>query len=211
MLRVSHIVNSVFTSRTYILSKEGETACWIVDCGDVEPLLERLAALGSIPVKGVLLTHAHFDHIYGLPRLAELFPDVRVYTNEAGLKALQDPRLNMSKYHDDPIVFGPDRVAVCGEGGRIELFDGVAADVFATPGHHPSCLTFDVGGYLFTGDAYIPGIAVVTTLPGADKALAAASRERILALAAGRAVCPGHEVAGLPEGIVLPGRGSARR
>ena len=63
MLRVSHIVNSVFTSRTYILSKEGENACWIVDCGDVEPLLERLAALGGIPVKGVLLTHAHFDHI----------------------------------------------------------------------------------------------------------------------------------------------------
>lgn len=210
MLRVSHIVNSVFTSRTYILSKKGETACWIVDCGDVEPLLERLAALGGIPVKGVLLTHAHFDHIYGLPRLAELFPDVRVYTNEAGLKALQDPRLNMSKYHDDPIVFAPDRVAVCDEGDRVELFDGVAADVFATPGHHPSCLTFDVGGYLFTGDAYIPGVAVVTTLPGADKALAAASRERILALAAGRAVCPGHEVAGLPEGIVLPGSARSR-
>ena len=205
MLRVSHIVNSVFTSRTYILSKEGENTCWIVDCGDVEPLLERLAALGGIPVKGVLLTHAHFDHIYGLPRLAELFPEVRVYTCEAGLKALQDPRLNMSKYHDAPIVFGPDRVAVCGEGARIALFDGVAAAVYATPGHHPSCLTFEVDGYLFTGDAYIPGIAVVTTLPGADKALAAASRERILALAAGRALCPGHEVAGLPEGIVLPG------
>ena len=205
MLRVSHIVNSVFTSRTYILSKEGENACWIVDCGDVEPLLERLAALGGIPVKGVLLTHAHFDHIYGLPRLAELFPEVRVYTCEAGLKALQDPRLNMSKYHDDPIVFGPDRVAVCGEGDRVELFDGVAAAVYETPGHHPSCLAFEAGGYLFTGDAYIPGIAVVTTLPGGDKALAAASRERLQALAAGRALCPGHEVAGLPEGIVLPG------
>ena len=202
MLRVSHIVNSVFTSRTYILSKKGEKACWIVDCGDVEPLLERL---DGIPVKGVLLTHAHFDHIYGLPRLAELFPDVRVYTNEAGRKALLDPRLNMSKYHDDPIVFASDRVAVCGEGDRIALFDGVAATVYETPGHHPSCLTFEVDGYLFTGDAYIPGIPVVTTLPGADKALAAASRERILALAAGRALCPGHEVAGLPEGIVLPG------
>ena len=209
MLRVSHIVNSVFTSRTYILSNEGEKAFWIVDCGDVEPLLERFSALAGegYSVKGVLLTHAHYDHIYGLPHLAALFPQLRVYTNAAGQMALMDPRLNMSKYHGDPIVFASDRVEVCDEGARIALFDGVAANVYATPGHHPSCLTFEVGGYLFTGDAYIPGIAVVTTLPGGDKALAAASRSRILTLAAGRALCPGHEVAGLPEGIVLPGSG----
>jgi len=207
MLRVSHIVNSIFTSRTYILSNEGEKTFWIVDCGDVEPLLERLAALASegYSVAGVLLTHAHYDHIYGLPHLAELFPQVRICTNAAGRQALADPRLNMSKYHDDPIVFTSDRVEVFDEGARIALFDGVAANVYSTPGHHPSCLTFEVDGYLFTGDAYIPGIAVVTTLPGADKALAAASRERIVTLAAGRALCPGHEVAGLPEGIVLPG------
>ena len=49
MLRVSHIVNSVFTSRTYILSKEGENACWIVDCGDVEPLLEGWRRWAAFP------------------------------------------------------------------------------------------------------------------------------------------------------------------
>ena len=165
--------------------------------------------LGIISIAGMVassnLGHAHYDHIYGLPRLAELFPEAPIYTNAAGRQALADPRANMSKYHDDPIVFTSDRVEVFDEGARIALFDSVAANVYATPGHHPSCLTFEVDGYLFTGDAYIPGIAVVTTLPGGDKALAAASRERIVTLAAGRALCPGHEVAGLPEGIVLPG------
>lgn len=29
---------------------------------------------------------------------------------------------------------------------RQRLFDGVSAKVFETPGHHPSCLTFEVGG-----------------------------------------------------------------
>lgn len=222
MLRVSHIVNSVFTSRTYVLAKEGEDGCWIVDCGDVEPLLARLAALGGdgFPVRGVLLTHAHYDHIYGLPRLAELFPEAPIYTNAAGRQALADPRANMSKYHDDPIAFASDRVVVCDEGARIALFPGVDARVYATPGHHPSCLAYEAGGYLFTGDAYIPGVPVVTSLPGADKALAAASRERILSLLAGPSaaaagsgpsgtpaliIAPGHEVPGLPEGIVHPG------
>lgn len=198
MLRVEHIVNSVFTSRTYILSDGLCNEFWLVDCGDVQPLMDLLSYEGraSAVIKGVLLTHVHYDHIYGLPRLRELFPDVKVYTNAVGKKALVDTRLNMSKYHDDPIVFESDHVAVCGEGSLIKLFDGVQARVYETPGHHPTCLTFEVGDCLFTGDAYIPGEKVVTILPGADKIQASQSLERILRLADGMLVLPGHEVAG---------------
>lgn len=48
--------------------------------------------------------------------------------------------------------------------------------------------------YLFTGDAYILGVKVVTTLKGGDKKLAAKSVERILKLAEGKIICPGHKV-----------------
>ena len=197
MLKVIHIVNSVFTSRTYILSNDENKEFWLVDCGDVPPLTELLAEQGGnlSMVKGVLLTHAHYDHIYGLPRLAEQVPSVKIYTNEIGKRALTNPRLNMSKYHDDPIVFESGNVVVTGEGSLIELFEGVTAKVYETPGHHPSCLTFDVGDFLFTGDAYIPGVKVVTMLAGADKAVAPKSVERILKLAEGKVICPGHEVA----------------
>ena len=196
MLNVTHIVNSVFTSRTYILTNEEHTAYWLVDCGDILPLSELLSAQGGnlSMVKGVLLTHAHYDHIYGLPKLTELVPSVKIYTNEIGKKALINPRLNMSKYHEDPIVFESDNVVVCEEGSHIELFDGVTAKVYETSGHHPSCLTFEVGEFLFTGDAYIPGVKVVTMLPGADKSMAAESVERIVRQAIGKMICPGHEV-----------------
>lgn len=196
MLRVAHIVNSVFTSRSYILACEGRAECWLVDCGDVEPLLERMETLcgSDFRVAGVLLTHAHFDHLYGLPRLREMFPDVAVYTNKWGRAALADERANMSRYHENPIRYVSDRVVVCGEGSVIDLFDGVTAEVFAVPGHNPSSLAFRVGDYLFTGDAYIPGVRVVTTLPGGDKTQARASLERLQALASGCIVCPGHEV-----------------
>lgn len=75
----------------------------------------------------------------------------------------------------------------------ILTFDGVQAKVYHTPGHNPSCLTYEVGDYLFTGDAYIPGVKVVTTLKGGDKAKAAESVERILRLAEGKTVCAGKE------------------
>ena len=196
MLKVTHIVNSVFTSRTYILTYGDSKKCWIVDCGDVEPLIEKISDLigNTFKICGMLLTHAHYDHMYGLPRLAEMFPEVRIFTNDMGRKALANERINMSRYHEDPIKFESDTVMVCNDGDVVELFDGVKAIIHYTPGHNPSCLTFEVGDYLFTGDTYIPGVAVVTNLPGGDKVLAAQSLERIKTLAIGKNVCPGHEV-----------------
>lgn len=196
MLKVSHIVNSVFTSRTYILTQEGSPSVWLVDCGDVRPVMDYLSSKegDSSIIKGVLLTHVHYDHIYGLPRLTEMFPSLRVYTNEYGKKALTDIRLNYSKYHNDPIMYKSENVVTCDEGAVIELFDDVQAKVYYTPGHSPSCLSYEVGGCLFTGDAYIPGIKVVTTLKGGDKQKAAESVERILRLAEGKEICAGHEV-----------------
>ena len=186
--------------------QEGCSSVWLVDCGDVPPLMDMfsLMANNSHLIKGVLLTHVHYDHIYGLPRLKELFPSLQVYTNEYGKKTLTDIRLNYSKYHNDPIVYESENVVICDEGSVIELFDGVQAKVYHTPGHSPSCLTYEVGDYLFTGDAYIPGIKVVTTLKGGDKAKAAESVERILRLAEGKALCAGHEVTeGLGEMNVM--------
>lgn len=196
MLQVTHIVNSVYASRTYILSKDGGREFWIVDCGDVPPLVDLISSLGggSFKIKGVLLTHAHYDHMYGLPRLTEMFPSLRVFTNEVGKKALANERLNFSKYHEDPINYETDNVVICKESDEIELFDGVKAVVHYTPGHNPACLTYEVGEYLFTGDSYIPGIKVVTNLPGGNKELAAKSLERILELAKGKILCPGHVV-----------------
>ena len=196
MLKVDYIVNTVFTSRTYILSIDGSKDFWIVDCGDVEPLIEKISQLSQrqFNIKGVLLTHAHYDHIYGLPRITELFPGIKVYTNEFGKKSLANERINMSRYHEDPINYSSDNVIDCPDGNIINLFDGVNAEVYYTPGHNPSCITFVVGDYLFTGDAYIPGIDVVANLPYSNKEQVPDSLEKIKALALGRIVCSGHEV-----------------
>lgn len=189
------IVNAVFNSRTYILSDENNTSLWLVDCGDIDVLLKMLNSIcDSLQIKGVLLTHTHYDHIYGLPKLTQLFPDVVIYTNSIGKEMLANEKMNMSRYHEDPINFENHNIIECGEGDSIDLFEGVQARVFYTPGHNPSCLTYEVGNCLFTGDAYIPGIKVVTTLPHADKQLAIQSVERIKSLSEGSIVYPGHEL-----------------
>ena len=85
MLSIDYFTNRVFNSRTYILSKEGSDEVWLVDCGDFDRVQERI---GNKSIKGVLLTHAHSDHIYGLKELQRVFPDVKIVTNEYGFEAI---------------------------------------------------------------------------------------------------------------------------
>lgn len=186
-IKIHQVVNSVFTSNTFVLSN-AQGLAFLVDIGDFEPILQ----LGVKEIKGVFLTHAHYDHIYGLCELLDRFPNCPIYTSEWGVEALASDKLNFSRYHSDSLIIKSENVKVLSERDRIELFDSITLDVFETPGHNRSCLTFKVGNSIFSGDAYIPGIKVVTTLPNANKMDAEASKERIVAMAQGLDLYPGH-------------------
>lgn len=174
---VEHIVNTIFNSITYILPVGDTHDCWLVDCGDVEKVIEQ-----GWQVRGVLLTHAHFDHIYGLNKLMAVFPDALVYTNAAGKEGLQNPKWNFSRYHEEVEIFvfcKPENVRVFEKEGVYELDKDFHIEVLFTPGHEPSCITYRIGICLYTGDAYIPGIKVVTTFPRSNKQLAIESENKL--------------------------------
>ena len=194
MFQIKEIINSVFTSMTYILYKEGKENAWLVDIGDIKPVLTFLEEK-HLFVEGVLLTHAHFDHIYGLVSLVERFPQCKVYLTKYAKKALASDKLNMSRYHENPISYEGDNEIVVYECESMSLFDGEPPiQFFETPGHNPGCLTMVLGDMIFTGDAYIPGVGANTQLPYANKEQAQQSMERILKLAEGKTILSGHQV-----------------
>lgn len=173
-------INSIFNSITYRFG-----SC-IVDPGDDWSEFNGISY--------VLLTHCHFDHIYGLNRIIELNPAAKVLTNQYGAKMLSDSRLNMSYYNATPFLLQhPDKVNIVDEGVEITIGTDIITPIF-TPGHNPSCITWFTSKAVFTGDAYIPGVKTVTTLPGGDKHLAIDSIARIQALAQKKTIYPGHKV-----------------
>lgn len=197
MIQIHDITNTIFTSKTYILYREGEDKAWLVDIGDIEPVVAFLKEK-NLKVEGVFLTHAHFDHIYGLESLVQQFPDCKVYVCEYAKQALASDKLNMSRYHGDRINYTSDNVIVVKEGDSMTLFEGEPQMVFyETPGHNPGCLTIVIGDIIFTGDAYIPGVGANTRLPRANKEQAKESLERILKLAEGKTIFSGHDTTNL--------------
>ena len=194
MIFVHDITNSIFTSKTYILYKEGIEKAWLVDIGDIEPVIELLNQ-HNLSVEGVFLTHGHFDHIYGLNSLVEAFPNCKVYATEYTKQAIASDKLNMSRYHETPFAYQGDNIVVVRDGESMCLFDDESPmQFYETHGHNPGCLTMVLGNLIFTGDAYIPGVKVNTILPHANKELAKQSLDKILKLAEGKIIFSGHKV-----------------
>lgn len=191
---VHRIVNFFFNSCTYVVHREESLQAMIVDCGDVEPIIDYLNE-NKLVLSHILLTHAHFDHIYGLNELLKLSPNALVYTNEAGRKMLLDARKNLSFYHETPFVFEyPNRIVVVADGDEVAIGSGLIAKAVFTPGHNLSCITWVVGDAVFSGDSLIPGVKTVANLPGGNRSQAVKSEEIIRQLAIGQTIYPGHKV-----------------
>lgn len=188
---VKYIVNSVFDSLTYILKTGQENDCFLVDCGDIDSIINH-----GWNVKGVLLTHSHFDHIYGLNKLIETFPNAIVYTNQEGKEGLINDKWNFSRYHTEVenFIFSRiENVKVLDE-GIYELDENLKVKVIYTPGHDPSCISYIIENNLFTGDAYIPGIEPFHKFPRSNKEQAISSLALLkdLKRSHGYTICAGH-------------------
>ena len=191
MLNCKPIINRLFSSVTYLITSNEGFSAWVVDPGDMDKLTPYLNNT-HIYISGILLTHAHFDHIYGLNEIIALFPTAKVYTNEFGRRMLLNEKMNLSKYHNSPFIFSRE------DGSKIELDNEIKAQAIYTPGHNPSCITWIIKNSLFTGDSYIPGIKTVTNLPASNKEQARISEEKIKSLSDDKLIYPGHLIPEIP-------------
>lgn len=78
----------------------------------------------------MVLTHGHGDHIAGLNRVKELYPDVKVYIGKEEERFLVDQDLNLMKYiNGTEFTYNSDYITVK-EGDMVGEFK-----VLDTPGH----------------------------------------------------------------------------
>lgn len=169
-----------------ILSADGQA--WIVDPGqEGARILERLARKGLVPA-GILLTHAHFDHISAIPALQAAHPDLPVYVHPADAPMFGHP-LNQcgAEYASIGVPRNVrdanDLPAVC-----------AGLEVLHTPGHTPGgvCYHFPAEKLLLSGDTLFAGSCGRTDFPGGSMSQMMASLRRLATLPDDTLVVPGH-------------------
>ncbi|MDO9580206.1 MAG: MBL fold metallo-hydrolase [Bacteroidales bacterium] len=192
-MKVTRFVNSIFTSNSYILDFEGDNGIWIIDPGDSKPIIQWLEKNKKY-LNGILITHSHFDHIYGVNDLYDLYPEVRIYASKYAIEGMYSAKLNCSYYTENPYVVDCQHINIAEEPNKILLSGNIYANVIHTPGHNRDCLSYLIEDNLFTGDALIPGIKVVTKSKHSNKAEAINSVNRIFVQFTDETmIYPGHE------------------
>lgn len=200
MIQIRQIVNEYQHSCTYILYNDDCEFAWLIDCGsDIQKVLEWLKT-NDKRLRGIFLTHCHDDHICGLRQLLIEHPCVPIYLSaHEGVMCVQDIRMNLTKYTSTPFRVISDYFVELEDKAKVSIFNDVELIAYLADGHSLDSMVYRVGDNLFTGDAYIPPLKVVTRLPGADKARAVQSLKMIQELIVNDNlnVLPGHDISHL--------------
>lgn len=193
-IRIQQFILESYHSNTYLITKiNHDNACYLIDVGNSNAILQALDK--NQKIKGIFLTHAHYDHIGGIAEIMNRFPDCLIYCHAYTKEALADCKMNLSFYHETPVAFSGNNVIVITENQSITIFNDVVIEVIATPGHNSGCLSFKLKNNFFTGDALIPGSTIVTKLKSGNKTEALSSIRKL-------------KDKTLPHGVIYPGHGN---
>ena len=188
-INLCRFVNSVFSSNSYVVFKEGKGL--IIDIGDFEPI-ETFIKENGIELEALLITHTHYDHIYGIREFMTNYPHLPIYTSEFGKQAFNKSNWNFSRYHEDELCITSDRIIALNDGEVMPCLENQSIKAILTPGHDKSCVSYLISDYLFSGDSYIPDVKVIASFPNSNKEDARYWYARLKDLSANMILCPGH-------------------
>ena len=189
-MKIVQIPNGQFVENCYLVIDEGSRECVVIDPGEEAGLILRRITEAGVRTVAIWVTHAHLDHVMGVPRLRRE-TGAPIYLHPAD-RELYDHVIQQG------LAFGirveslppPDREFVPGETVRVGT---VGFTVRHAPGHSPGSVCLVGDGVVFTGDVLFAGSIGRTDLPGADFDTLIRSIEReLLVLPDSTMVYSGH-------------------
>ena len=190
-IKVNCFVVGMVQTNFYYLHRENSTETIVFDPADLgDRLYEELEKLG-LEVKAIFLTHAHFDHIFGVEALkARTGAPVYACIDEKNL--CESPRLNQSQMTGRPCTVSPDFYLQDNE--EVTIADITMKTIF-TPGHtEGSCAYYIEDGHiLISGDTLFQGSIGRSDMPTGDgETLLESIRTRLYVLPDDTVVFSGH-------------------
>ena len=190
-LKIGRLMLGICQTNCYFVYQEGSTDVIFFDPADKgDYIYEKLQEKG-LNVKGILLTHGHFDHIWGTDKLREL-SGAPIYAYEAEKALCEDAITNVSDQVGRPYTVVPDYYVKDGEEITIA---GMTGKVIATPGHTVGscCYYFEEAGMLIAGDTLFQESVGRTDLPtGSMSAIIHSIKDKLFLLPDETKVYPGH-------------------
>ena len=190
-IKIGRMVLGVCQTNCYFLYRDGAQEAIVVDPADKGANIYSALQKNGFRAAGILLTHGHFDHIWGLEELRER-SGAPVYAWEQEKTLLRSARLNVSAQAGRACETYAD--VYVKDGQEITIAD-MSFKVIATPGHTAGgcCYYFEEAGILMSGDTLFAESVGRTDFPtGSMGTLVRSIKEKLFVLPEETKVYPGH-------------------
>jgi len=166
---VEQIPNRPIDSNSFVIYEQGKNSCIVIDPGteDCAELIEFFEKRSITPAY-ILLTHEHFDHIWGVNKLKEKF-DCKLICSSVCSERIVARKKNMSVFYDQ-VGFETAPADIVTEDIQNQLEWNEHKIIFIpAKGHTKSSICILIDKNLFTGDTIIRNTKTVIKLPGGSK------------------------------------------
>jgi len=158
-----------FGENGYVVGFEENGLGVVIDPGAAASSMAHFIREEGITLEAILLTHAHLDHVEGVPAIRELAPDAPIYLHKDD-RRLYDGAEAQARAFNFPLVGPlppPDREL---DHGDILKFGSCEFQVRFAPGHAPGHVIFYLKdeGLAFVGDVVFQGGIGRADLMGGD-------------------------------------------
>ncbi|WP_251520650.1 MULTISPECIES: MBL fold metallo-hydrolase [Staphylococcus] len=190
-MRISKLTLGIADTNTYFIENDQDLI--IVDpASDSDLIIKKVNQINK-PVKAILLTHAHFDHIGALDDIAQHY-DVPVYMHREEFDFLTDPEKNGSA---KLVPRGFEKVTSQVQPkpldeGNTEI-EGFKFKVLHTPGHSSGSLTYVFDDFAVVGDTlFKQGIGRTDLYKSDYETLIDSIKDKLFELEDDLPLFPGH-------------------
>ena len=191
MYKIDVRVLGMVGTNCYLLCNTDTKECVLIDPADNAGKISEMIEQSGCMLKGILLTHGHFDHIMAADEVRDKY-NVKVYASAEEKNTLSTPHINLGEAYGMNLSVKAD---VWHNDGDILKLAGFDIKAIHTPGHTEGGCCYYIGEehVLFSGDTLFHNSIGRTDLPtGSGSELVRSVREKLLVLPEDTRVYPGH-------------------
>jgi len=180
-----------YQTNCYFVYREDSKKAVVIDPADNGAQIYSALERNGFTVEAILLTHGHFDHIWGSKELREV-SGAKIYALEEEKVLCEDVKNNLSAMVGRAYTVVPDTYV---REGDVLTFDNMDFKVIATPGHTigSCCYYVEKAGILISGDTLFQESTGRTDFPtGSMSSIVRSIREKLFILPDETKVYPGH-------------------